>query len=324
MSITRHMTVVFRVSAGPRRGFGHLARCRALARALGVVPRVSLRGSASTRAAAATLGVEVLAGGLRALDAPRPALLVVDDPSPRDAAPWVEAARRRDIRVVSFCDGGVGRVDADLVVDGSILADRFDADLAGPRYAVVDPRVSALRGRARPARRRVCIAVGGGAHVFSHVHDLVAELAARAPGADIRVAPGFTAPRLRPVLAAGRWIAPSALVPALAACDVAIVAGGLTAYEACALGVPAVAVSVVPAQQPAVRALARHGAVVDGGPLQRTDGAARVSARAAALLDAADDRRRLSATARRIVDGDGARRIAVALVALAAGEVRRA
>ncbi len=319
MSINRHMTVVFRVSAGPRRGFGHLARCRAIARALGITPRMAVRGDARTRAAAVRLGIDVLAGGLHALDALRPSLVVIDDPSPRHAAPWVAAARRRGIRVAALCDGGIGRVDADLVIDGSILADRFEADLAGPRYAVVDPRVTALRGRTRPGRQRVCIAVGGGAHVFSRVPGLVAGLAALAPDADIRVAPGFTTPRSRPVLAAGRWIASSALVPALAAADVAIVAGGLTAYEACALGVPSVAVSVVPAQQPAVRALARHGAVVDGGPLHHSDGAGRVSSRAAALLTADAARRQLAAAGRRLVDGRGATRIAEALSRLAEG-----
>jgi len=51
MPITSGMTVVFRVAAGPRLGFGHLVRCRSLARALGVTPRVWLRGSAATRAA---------------------------------------------------------------------------------------------------------------------------------------------------------------------------------------------------------------------------------------------------------------------------------
>jgi spore coat polysaccharide biosynthesis predicted glycosyltransferase SpsG len=319
MSITRHMTVVFRVSAGPRRGFGHLARCRAIARALGVRPRISVRGTARTRAAAARLGIDVLPGGRRALASLAPVLLVVDDPSPRHAAPWVIAARRRGIRVAVLCDGGLGRVDADLVIDGSILADHVAADLAGPRYAVVDPRVTALRGRRRPGRRRICIAVGGGAHVFSRVSGLVAGLAALAPDADIRVAPGFTAPRSRPVLAAGRWIASTQLVPALAAADVAIVAGGLTAYEACALGVPAVAVSVVPAQQPAVRALARHGAVVDGGPLHHAEGAGRVSGRAAALLTADAARRQMAAAGRRLVDGRGATRIATALARLAHG-----
>ena len=81
MPIIRHVAVVFRIAAGPRLGFGHLVRCRAIARALGVEPRVSIRGTAATRRAAATLGLRVLAGGLRVLDRERPQVLVVDDPS---------------------------------------------------------------------------------------------------------------------------------------------------------------------------------------------------------------------------------------------------
>ena len=54
MPIIRHVAVVFRVAAGPRLGFGHLVRCRAIARALGVEPRVSIRGTAATRRAGAS------------------------------------------------------------------------------------------------------------------------------------------------------------------------------------------------------------------------------------------------------------------------------
>ena len=38
------LRILFRAAAGPRRGFGHLVRCRSLARALGVRPLVALRG----------------------------------------------------------------------------------------------------------------------------------------------------------------------------------------------------------------------------------------------------------------------------------------
>ena len=69
MPITSDMTVVFRVAAGPRLGFGHLVRCRSLARALSVTPRVWLRGSAATRAAARALGCQVLPDTLTLLEA---------------------------------------------------------------------------------------------------------------------------------------------------------------------------------------------------------------------------------------------------------------
>lgn len=320
MSITRRMTVVFRVTAGPRRGFGHLARCRALARTLGVRPLVSMRADQATCRAAVRAGVTLVPGGLRALDRLRPALVVVDDPVRRHAGTWVRGARRRGVPVAAICDAGLGRVDADLVIDGSVRAarPRRRSHLWGPRFAVLDPRVPGLRARRRARARRILVAVGGGAHVFTAVPALARALAARLPGAEIRVAPGFTGHGPAPVLPAGRWIAPARLAPALAAADLAIVGGGLTAYEACALGVPAVAVAVAPGQRPTIRALARRGAVVDGG-IWASGRSDRLGALAARLLDAPGVRRRMARAGRGLVDGLGARRIAAALSRLAAG-----
>ena len=118
MPIIRHVAVVFRIAAGPRLGFGHLIRCRAIARALGVMPRVSIRGTAATRRAGAALGLRVIDGGPGLLDREMPQILVVDDPSAPAARPWVSAARRRGIPVATIHDGGLARVDADLVIDG--------------------------------------------------------------------------------------------------------------------------------------------------------------------------------------------------------------
>ncbi len=146
----------------------------------------------------------------------------------------------------------------------------------------------------------------------------MAALARRSPGLRIDVAPGFTS-RRRPVLAGGRWIAPAALASTLAVADLAVVAGGLTAYEACALGVPAVAVAVVPAQQSTVRGLAQRRAVVDGGSLYDVDAPARISRVAAALIEAPARRHQLARVARLLVDGRGAERIAVALRRLVDG-----
>ncbi len=319
MPIIRHVAVVFRIAAGPRLGFGHLIRCRAIARALGVMPRVSIRGTAATRRAGAALGLRVIDGGPGLLDREMPQILVVDDPSAPAARPWVSAARRRGIPVATIHDAGLARVDADLVIDGSVrTAPQADATrLFGPRYAVIDPRVAALGAGRRPTKGSVLVAVGGGAHVFALVPAVVAALARRVPGLDIQVAAGFTPRHRRPALPAGRWLAPGKLGRALASAQVAIVAGGLTAYEACALGVPVVAVSVVPAQQPTVRALARRGAAVDGGPLGTAGAARRVAEHSTRLLAAPAARRRLAANGRRLVDGRGAARVAVALRALA-------
>jgi len=47
MTPSSDLRVLFRVAAGPRRGFGHLVRCISLARAMGIRPLLCLRGPAT-------------------------------------------------------------------------------------------------------------------------------------------------------------------------------------------------------------------------------------------------------------------------------------
>jgi spore coat polysaccharide biosynthesis predicted glycosyltransferase SpsG len=317
------MAVVFRVAAGPRVGFGHLARSRAIAAAAGVRPRLSIRGTMATQRTARALGATLVTGGPRQVATGRIDVLVVDDPRPAAARPWIAAARDAGVPVVLITDAGRHGFAADLVVDGTVRARSRGRGrrLAGPRFAVVDARIPRLRSVRRPTRGRVLVALGGGRHVRQHVTALVAALAEALPGADIRVAPGFARGPL-PRLRHGRWIAPGAMAPALARTEVAVVGGGVSAYEACALGVAAVAVAVVPAQRPTVRALARLGALTDGGPLSH-DMVRTIAARASALALAPALRRRMARSGRRLVDGRGAYRIARAIARLQAQETGR-
>ncbi len=70
MTASADLRVLFRAAAGPRRGFGHLVRCRSLGRALGVRPLVSVRGGRLAEHTAIALGCDVVRGGApRAIDA---------------------------------------------------------------------------------------------------------------------------------------------------------------------------------------------------------------------------------------------------------------
>jgi spore coat polysaccharide biosynthesis predicted glycosyltransferase SpsG len=320
------LRVLFRAGAGPRIGFGHLVRCRSLARALGVNARVSIRGSAATRAAAALAGWQVLAsdrdGEIRTTD---PQLLIVDDPSPQAAAVWVRRARRLGIRVATIHDLGLGYVASDLGIDGSIeprpgMRGGY-GDLRGPAHAILDPAVAALRERHVDATpNQVLIALGGGSHVFQFAERLCRAIAADVPDATIRVAAGFADGRRRRPLVHGEWIdAPDGLAAELAAASVAVVAGGVTLYEACALGVPAVAVAVTPAQHQTIRGFAAHGAAIDGG-VSGTSGCTveGVAADVGRLLRSRASGKRLAVAGQRLVDGRGAFRVAAALQQLCA------
>jgi spore coat polysaccharide biosynthesis predicted glycosyltransferase SpsG len=92
---------------------------------------------------------------------------------------------------------------------------------------------------------------------------------------------------------------------------VAVVAGGVTLYEACALGVPAVALAVVPAQRAAIRAFARRGAVLDARSSSPSRNVADIAAaQVVRLVEEPERRLALARRARTLVDGKGAVRVA--------------
>jgi spore coat polysaccharide biosynthesis predicted glycosyltransferase SpsG len=109
---------------------------------------------------------------------------------------------------------------------------------------------------------------------------------------------------------------PEGLAAALRDADVAVVAGGVSLYEACAVGTAAVATAVVPAQRPCIEAFVRAGAILDGGHVGRAPAiaATRVARAVARLVGDAGARRSLTANARRLVDGGGAARVAKHIV----------
>jgi len=215
--------------------------------------------------------------------------------------------------------------EADLVVaSGSAVAGsaRGRGVLNGSRYYIVDRRLAAVRARRRHRPRRcprVLVALGGGHHVRRIAGRLVEALRAGCPGAVVTVASGFV-PGRAPVLPYARWqSAPRGLVALFSGADVAVVAGGVTLHEACAAGVPAVGLAVVPEQGPAIAWFARQGAVIDAGGPPDSEAATRRAARGVRKLltnpAAAHD---MTEGARRLVDGRGAVRVANRIVQLVA------
>lgn len=289
-----------------------------------MAPVLALRGSRQTRERAAALGVRLIdLPSAAALGAFGPSLVVVDDPSAAAATRWLRRARRAGVPVASVHDLGLAYVGSDLLIDGSVRTGARPPGsklLAGPAYAILDPAVARVRRlRLRPRPGRVLMALGGGRHVRGAARHLSAAMAAHVPHTDLRVARGFASSRAWPALSHGRWIeAPDGLAGELAEASVAVVAGGITLYEACALGVPAVAVAVTAAQQQTIRAMARLGAVIDGGgPAFDAARCDRVANLVARLLASPAERRRQIRAARQLVDGRGAWRVVRWLRALA-------
>jgi UDP-2,4-diacetamido-2,4,6-trideoxy-beta-L-altropyranose hydrolase len=330
------LRVLFRVAAGPRTGFGHLVRAASLGRAFGVEPRFSIRGPQSARVAARRLGGRVLehgaAGALLRRDSPD--VLVIDDRVASATRPWRRAARRLGIPIVSVHDLAIGPGDSDLVVDGSLGAERLWVTgvpaLLGPRFSILNPQLVEVRRASRiaDAAPHVVIALGGGPRRQA-AGRLASAVIGRRPDATVSVAGGFVGSGQPSGRARICWLPPSALGASLASATVAVVGGGVTLYEEAALGVPTMALAVVASQRPTVEAFAAHGAALDGGLLRsgrgRNEHLDSVSRQVSGLLTDAVTRRRLSRAASAVVDGRGASRVASAIRGLLeAREGRRA
>ena len=314
-------------AAGPRRGFGHLMRCGVLAEVLGARRELVLRGARSTIHAAIRLGWTIHRGGpRRVMSSLSPDLVVVDDPSPREVARYVRHARGLGIPVATIHDLGLGRAASDLVIDGSVTRPRRTppADLEGPAFAVLTPAIAALRLRPPVrSRQRVLIALGGGANARAIGVRLARRMSREIPEASIQVVAGFAGAALKqPLPPRCTWLdAPVGLAQALATATVAVVAGGVTLYEAAALGTPTVAIAIVGAQRAAVRAVASAGAAMNATAPAGPRAFDRAIADVRRLLDDPAHAHALGRRAQKLVDGHGAARVARSLQMLAGQRV---
>jgi spore coat polysaccharide biosynthesis predicted glycosyltransferase SpsG len=284
---------------------------------------IALRGGPPVIETAVLLGCDVVRGSAtRVVSRLEPDVLIVDDPIAADARRWIRAARRVGSLVVSIHDLGLGCLDADLVIDGSITNNARAANgltLAGPKYAVLDPALCEGRpvgsdGRHERDPHSVLVALGGGPRA-ELANDIAEAIVQTNPRARVRIAGGFTGlPREEAARIA--WIGPSpSLHTEMAKASVAVVGGGVSLYEACAHGVAAVGVAVVAAQRPTVSAFVKRG--VARGVVRGCVTAESVAAECAELLTNETLRRHMGRMGRRLIDGRGAFRAAAAVSRLA-------
>lgn len=341
--MTRNV-VVIRADAGPGIGGGHVARCLALGQALAplgwTVAFACRAGTVESVPALAASGFAVLL-----LDGPEHAEaqaiaghvphgcdLVIVDHYRRDAA--FENACRTFASTVAVLDDMPGHRPhaADILIDGAPgrmaedWRDCADADhiLAGADYALIRPEIAALRQESLMRRGgsdvdRVIVTFGLSDSSNATEPALRAARAAF-PGARIDAVTGPTAPhgeavrRAAETLDARVHVAPPGYPDLLAAADLAIGAGGVSALERACLGVPSVAVETADNQRAGIAALAAAGATIRAGT-----GAELAAGWPDGLLSSAPSRLAgLSARAAALIDGQGAARVARALDA--AGE----
>jgi spore coat polysaccharide biosynthesis predicted glycosyltransferase SpsG len=116
-----------------------------------------------------------------------------------------------------------------------------------------------------------------------------------------------------------------ALPELLGGADVVVSAGGTSAWDVAALGIPAVLLAVVPNQQASLAAVNEEGIALGFDLVAGAGDLAAVATAVESLLDDVALRRRLAEAARRAVDGRGGERVALALErAVEAGSTRGA
>lgn len=326
--------VVFRCDASPEIGGGHVARCRALAAAMAALGWRSVFAGAAGRDALAMPGdAQAQAVRLRTCIPEGAALLVVDHYG-LDAA-FERASRGWARRILVIDDLGNRPHDCDALLDTGVDADSMryralagtDARLLlGPDFAPLRPefqraRCVTLRRRAQsdgPARR-VLVSFGSTDPRNATRHVLEALLPLRSEiEIEIDVAIGSTAPglpRLRESFGSEIALQVDAtdMAGLMARAELAIGAGGATAWERCCLGLPAVLATLADNQRPNARALAASGAAVDLGDVGDCSTTTIRDAVRRLLCDRAM-RRAMGEAAAALCDGRGVQRVLISLL----------
>ena len=335
-------TVLFRVDATAAMGMGHLMRCRAIAEAVaeqggtvvftmvdplpaaqammdGIPARLlSLPGPAGSQP-----DLQELLGLMRSL---HPCITVVDGYHLDDAywrrvaeagplaALW-DAADRQDVCADVIIDASP---NASATAYAAISAQALM--LLGPRYALIRRDIrEAARQVPLPLRQRQQVLVSfGGSDPLNLSMALLPVLRQRLPDSvDITVLAGAAYPHHQDLRELADKVVPPVQVvvnppsvaPLFCRAGLVISAAGGTIGELVALGLPAL--SVVVAQNQAAASVDGPYPCIDG----RVPGAEqRIAAQAAAMWQDLVGRERMVQTLRGVVDGEGAVRVARALL----------
>lgn len=334
-----------RADAGPRIGSGHVMRCLSLAQALNesgwAVSLLSIDLPEGQRALWTRPGREVVdmppgiragseqdaaftAQQIKALDAE---VLIVDHY--RLDAAWEQQANPqgkpslaiddpplRAHRTAWLLNQNLVEAPSSTSVDGPEL-------LEGPRYALLRSEFAQQRAMAakRPGPlRRVLINLGGfdpKAYTWPVVQQCAALFGPEVT-LDVVVGPG------NPDLAALQaWSAEhenrlltvqaNDMAARMLAADLAVGAGGSSAWERCCLGLPSVTVVLADNQRASVRLGHRAGVLVDGGDLRAANGLESMATALQALRDDPAARECMAQAAMAMVDGQGAHRVAACI-----------
>jgi len=349
--------IVVRADGGARLGWGHLKRCLALATALqarGAELSFVTRGAEPGVAAllqAAGIRHQVLTGPLddpaqdaaetlAALRTATPAVppdIVIVDHYRLDAR-WHDAMRAATgARIVVIDDLADRPLAADLLVDQNpcddhagkyrkVLADGVPL-CGGPGFALLAPAYASHAGAVLHDPLQTIGLFLGASDPAGHTLWALHVLRQRAgwQGA-VRLASSSANPALAVLHAAVQaderlslQVDAPDLADFFAGLDLALIAGGGALWECCSLGVPTLALVCADNQRQSVPWVAAAGAVQGLDAIGQTAAqAAALGAALRVLIADATARQRLAGRARRLVDGQGAARVADRVLALLA------
>jgi len=337
----RAMSVVLRVTGGPRVGFGNVRRCWTLA------ARLEADGAEVTFVAGDSEAAPILrAAGYRVTAEATPASLeetlracraqqadacIVDDPR----VSLAELAAVNDhLATVCVDDTALRDVPVDLVVNGAVGAERLayrgrgtTRFLLGPSFVLLRPSFADAPARSWGSELgRVLVLVGGGD--AGDLPDTIARIIGEmlpAARVDVVVGPFSREPRWSDVARARITVhrAPDELRHLMLSADLAVSGGGQALYELAATATPTIAMPLAPDQGLNLQALAASGAIRRIPGPDDSGFAAELRRALAELGGDVRTREAMGAAGRRLVDGRGTERVAAAVLAMCAAGAAR-
>lgn len=341
------LKVIFRTDASPILGYGHLMRCRSLANALRDLGMACImvgpKPSDQTAADADVFEqwIEQSEWSAESDDACKLvtlankygcAVVVLDDY--RVGVTYQKVILEAGLKWLQF-DGRADRpLWADWVINANPSAPPEDyvrhlqkpgaRALLGPQYAILRPEFSAVTPRTHEKSEvtDVLVTFGAGDDRGAILFALKALLPATATTTRFHVMSGANNPRNPEI---EQWIEsngekrtimrvnPAQVAPLLSACDLAVMAGGTTTYEAAFCGLPMLLVTIAANQERQSQAWHDKGAAFYLGrfnEVSRKDLASHFSN----LSRAPELRKKMSRCGQVEVDGKGAEKIALMLI----------
>jgi spore coat polysaccharide biosynthesis predicted glycosyltransferase SpsG len=325
--LSRRPYLWIRTAAGPRIGFGHLRRCMILAQSLrDCCTPVFLLNSQDrwSRKELTDHGCEFYCEepGKAWLFYPDPSAVLIDMRVADGLDLLIASARIRGIPVISVHDLGLNPLPSDVVIDGSMVPGSFQNNFSrkaeifkGADYMILTPVFHQLHQKRRRIRKKIQSIVvnlgGGDSHAF--FPRVLDGLKLWAQNVDVVGIRGFVCwgqdqlERMDWSPLHFRWECASP-DQFLMNADLAITAGGLSAYEALCAGTPLLALSYDPLQQTTIHAMEGAGACIDLGLGDELD-PLRLAETLECLNADHSERARISKNGRKIIDGRGTERV---------------